>query len=134
MYYLFKNQRAFCSLVFFILMSFKSVFASSNIDAHFKIKAKSRRHQQRVLRSQDSDILILYQQFFAKSMYSKCRWFPSDSGYLKLKSLNCGSGVATLKSIGRFLDEFDADKLTLDTIVDQGHRKFFDFDEGCDVF
>jgi hypothetical protein len=137
-----KNRSALKPLVFFILtitcciLVRASAFASL-IDAKFKIESQlmSESEKSKVnLESPNSMLGFLYKNLFAKSMYSKCRWLPSDSKYLNIKTSECGSGIATIKAVGRFLDEFDADMLTTEKIIDQGHMKFFDFDEGCNVF
>ena len=104
---------------------------ASLIDAKFKLSKKSSVSR---LDQPVNEIGILYKDFLAKSMYSRCRWFPSDSQYLAMISKKCGNTQATLLAFSRFMTEHDADKISEGIINDDGHLRFVDFKNTCDVF
>lgn len=82
-----------------------------------------------------NDVGFLYKKFLAKSMYSHCRWFPSDSQYMLIKSQECGSFRGTLLAFSRFMMEYDADKISKNIVNDHGYIRFLNFgSNNCEIF
>lgn len=81
-----------------------------------------------------TEIEKIYKDVFAKSMYSKCQWLPSDSQYLKIKAKQCGQARGSLLAVGRFLAEADAALISEHAVNDQGRLRFVNLRESCDVF
>ncbi len=127
-YYAFKAIH--CALVLgFSLFPF--VTSAGLIDAKFKLNKKLSSSQNDEL---SNEVSTLYKEFLAKSMYSRCRWFPSDSQYLKIASEKCGNTKGTLLAFSRFMTEPDADKISAGLVNDHGHIRFLDFENTCDIF
>ena len=74
----------------------------------------------------------VYREVFASVIYSKCRWFPSDSEFTRLVSEKCGQLRGTLLGVGRFLNEPHASEISSDIFLDHGHLRFVDFKTQCD--
>jgi len=103
-------------------------FGASLIDAHFKYERKSGSLSQR-----NNALTGLYRGFLAKSMYSRCHWFPSDSQYMKLASAKCGPLKGTLMAIARFMSEPNAQSFNSSVVNDHGRIRFVDFEINCDA-
>ena len=71
-----------------------------------------------------TEIEKIYKDVFAKSMYSKCQWLPSDSQYLKIKTTQCGQARGSFLAVGRFLAEADAALISEHAVNDQGRLRF----------
>lgn len=118
-------------LLFFGLFFFSSLAQASLIDAKFKLT-----RQLSAFRSTKStnEIATLYKDFLSKSMYSRCRWFPSDSQYLAIVSQKCGRLRGTLLAFSRFMTEHDANNISEGIVNDEGHLRFLSFGQSCDLF
>jgi hypothetical protein len=81
-----------------------------------------------------TEIEKIYKDVFAKSMYSKCQWLPSDSQYLEIKSKQCGQARGSLFAVGRFLAEADAALISEHAVNDRGRLRFVNLRESCDIF
>ena len=106
---------------------------ASLIDANFKTqRALGTKASASVASS--NEVHSLYRNVFSKTMYSKCRWFPSDSQFLAIKSKACGSATGTVLAFGRFMSEADAVMVGSEILNDHGHIRFYDLDSSCEVF
>lgn len=103
---------------------------ASLIDAKYKL---SRRLSLSGSHKSTNEISTLYKDFLSKSMYSKCRWFPSDSQYLAISSQKCGRTRGTLLAFSRFMTESDADKISEGIVNDDGHIRFLGFGDNCEL-
>lgn len=120
-----KPRRLWAAPVFFLSFS---VFALSSIDARFKMS----RSGATTLNS--NELTGLYRGVIARSLYSRCQWFPSDSEFMAWKSRECGPLKGTLFAFGRFMMESDASRLGSDTILESGRLRFVDFGGSCEIF
>jgi putative component of membrane protein insertase Oxa1/YidC/SpoIIIJ protein YidD len=124
------SNRPALSLAGFVFLLTLNVSASL-IDENFKlIKSSATKSSY----TQENAVGNLYRGFLSKSMYSKCRWFPSDSEYLKLKSLECGQLRSTILAFARFMSENDASDLASEVLNDHGHIRFLNYKVGCELF
>lgn len=112
-----------------ILLFSGTLEAASLIDANFRLK----RHL-RVESAPTNQLGTLYKGALGKSMYSHCRWLPSDSQYLEISTIQCGAFRGTISAISRFMREYDAHRLTDQVVNDHGLIRFVDFSKDCDVF
>lgn len=80
-----------------------------------------------------TEVGTLYKNFLSKSMYSRCRWLPSDSQYLAIASQRCGRAKGTFLAFSRFMTEHDADKISEGIINDSGFIRFLGFGHSCDL-
>jgi len=132
--------RAFWSRVFLILQGFFTLgvlvlpfegSALSLIDANFKLtRAQSKSRYE----GSSNEVGTLYKDVLSKSMYSRCRWYPSDSQYLALISQKCGRAKGTLFAFSRFMMEADAGRISSGVVNDDGHVRFVDFRDYCEIF
>jgi putative component of membrane protein insertase Oxa1/YidC/SpoIIIJ protein YidD len=117
-------------LICIFLLS-KTADSASLIDAQFKLRRLTPNKLQFSSANQVGD---LYKNFLAKSMYSKCRWFPSDSEYMKITSRQCGQMKGTLLAFSRFMGEHDAYRISKQIVNDHEHIRFLNFGRDCDLF
>lgn len=117
-------------LACFLLLKI-SVQAASLVDATYKVK-----RQLAIVNKADSknEVREAYKNFFAKSMNSQCRWFPSDSEFMSISSLKCGALTGTLSAVSRFMTEHDAAHISLEAVNEKNHLRFIDFEFNCDLF
>lgn len=107
----------------------------SSIDAHFRLKRiKQKSGTVHGSRSHKNEFFLLYKELFSKSMYSECRWMPSDSEYSMWMSQKCGHVKGVVFSVSRFMKESDAYRHSAKTLVDHNHLRFEDFNESCQIF
>lgn len=112
-----------------ILLFGGSLDASSLIDANFRLQ-----RQLKIKAAPTNPLGSLYRGALGKTMYSHCRWFPSDSQYLEIATLHCGAPRGTVLAISRFMREYDAHRITDQFVNDRGLLRFLDFGKSCDVF
>lgn len=105
--------------------------SKSLVDANFKLSRKQ--FSSGDDGNSNSDLGLLYQNVLSKSMYSKCRWYPSDSQYLSLKTKECGAYRGTVLAFSRLMLENDADKISAGVVNESHHLRFVDFGVGCDL-
>lgn len=103
---------------------------ASLIDARFKL---ARQQGQIGRREPPNEVGSLYKNFLAKSMYSQCRWFPSDSEYMKIMSNKCGSARGTVLAFARFMSEHDAYRISEGLVNDHGRIRFLGFRNSCEL-
>ena len=65
-----------------------------------------------------------YKNYLAKTMFSRCDWYPSDSQYLNLVSRRCGQAIGLTLAVSRFMMEADANRISGSWVNDQGHLRF----------
>jgi hypothetical protein len=111
------------------LLYLPSSFATSLIDSQFKLSRQTQNKKQMARQEVD----ILYKQMFSRSMYSNCRWFPSDSEYMRIMSRRCGSAKGLIKGYARFTTEFEAFRLSEGSVNDHGRLRFVQFGDDCDL-
>lgn len=104
---------------------------ASIIDANFKLGRQTQSGNKVITAN---EVSTLYKGFLAKSMYSRCRWFPSDSEYMRIASIKCGAAKGTLLAFSRFMTEHDAYRIAEGMVNDNDHVRFLDFGHGCDFF
>ena len=125
-----KSQLVRYVLAFGLLMIFAPQSQASLIDAKYKLARKlPSSHEGRT----PNEVGNLYKKFLSKSMYSRCRWLPSDSQYLAISSKKCGPIRGTILAFSRFMTEHDADKLSAGVVNDTGRIRFLDFGDNCDL-
>ena len=122
-----KEKVIFFFIVF--LSRLLSATPTSLIDQKFKLG-----RYQNSLNHEKTEIEKVYTDVFSKTMYSKCRWLPSDTQYLKIKTNSCGQARGSILAIGRFIMESDAFMISNETVNDNGHLGFVYSKAGCDVF
>lgn len=105
--------------------------SASLIDAKFKL-SRRQSYSNGLGSVSESEIHTLYKRFLSKSMYSRCRWLPSDSQYLSITSKKCGRLHGTILAFSRFMVEHDADKISEGVVNDNGHIRFVSFGDSCD--
>lgn len=108
--------------------SWPSTPAASAIDAGFRL----RKIESTAPTGLQSPGVRAYQRGFGKILGSQCRYYPSDSRYHVTVSKSCGPFKATLKSMSRFLLEYDAPKLGRPMILLDGKIHYEDLPENCD--
>lgn len=119
-----------CQLFIVGILFSEPIFAASLIDAKFKLQRK----QIKPTVVTSNEIGVLYKDVLAKSMYSDCRWLPSDSQFMAIKSRQCGQGRGFVMAFSRFMTEHDANNFSKDIVVDNGRIHFINFGDGCEVF
>ena len=116
-------------LIFITFLASNSLaFSRNGLDEKFKLGRKAEGG-----RAEKTEIEKIYKDFFAKSMYSKCQWFPSDSEFLKIKTKQCGQARGSLLAIGRFLAEPDASQISVHPINDRNRLRFVNLRESCEI-
>ncbi len=103
---------------------------ASLIDAQFKLTKLAPARKS----GSGNEVAMLYRNVLAKSVYSKCRWLPSDSQYLTIVSQRCGRARGTFLAFARFMTEHDADKISEGAVNDGGHIRFLNFRNSCEFF
>jgi hypothetical protein len=73
----------------------------SSIDAHYLQAAK-------LPASGGAVSVRFYRQGLRGVLFSKCRYFPSDSTFFLEAERSCGTAKASLLTLSRMLDEYDA--------------------------
>lgn len=117
-----------CPMILLLLLSLPS-YGASLIDAQFKLTRATwgaATHRQ--------EVGVLYKNLLARSISSRCRWFPSDSQYMNIVSRKCGSARGTLFAFARFMTEADAFRLGDGAVNDHNHTRFVDFKDDCEFF
>jgi len=123
-----------------LLVCFGSQGASL-IDANFKLHQQTHRSsaQFSMANNTTNDVGSLYKNFLAKSMSSRCRWLPSDSQYMNLKTVKCGQARGTIFAFARFMNESNAADISKDIVSDNHYIRFLNFgdhigENGCEIF
>lgn len=112
----------------FALVTFDQAWSASRIDAQFKVgKLKGSL-------SSKQEVSFLYKNVLARSMASRCRWYPSDSQYMNIVSRKCGSLRGTLFAFSRFMTEADAYRISSGSVIENQQLHFVDFPSDCDAF
>ncbi len=130
-----KKRAANICCAFFILAGLCALPLTSHgslIDARFKLSKKLK--SPHVAASDTTEVGVLYKNVFAKSMYSKCRWYPSDSQYMAIHAKRCGATRGTLLAVARFMTEHDAVHVADEVVNDHNHIRFVDFGGSCELF
>ncbi|MFZ4402630.1 MAG: membrane protein insertion efficiency factor YidD [Pseudobdellovibrionaceae bacterium] len=73
----------------------------------------------------------IYRSAFAPTLYSRCKWFPSDSNYATVAQNKCGATQGALMAFSRFLSEEDAPRMGYNAINNKGHIEYVDFPTRC---
>jgi putative component of membrane protein insertase Oxa1/YidC/SpoIIIJ protein YidD len=113
------------ALIQLVLFTNASLEASL-IDANFKLSKQITTRQ-----NVKNNLAEAYTTIFKQFLYSRCRWLPSDSDYLKIASRHCGVFKGTLFAIARFTNEYDAFLINSDIVNDHQHLRFVDFKFNC---
>ncbi len=79
----------------------------------------------------DSPGVRAYRNLLSRTLGSHCRYFPSDSRYHLTLSKKCGPGRATIKSMSRFLLEYDAPQLGHPFVFEAGTLHYEDLPDDC---
>lgn len=128
--YIFRSLFLQRPLAFILLLFFSLPIKASFVDAKFKLSRKLSASQSA---GSTNEVATLYKDFLSKSIYSRCRWLPSDSQYLTMTSQKCGRLKGTLLAFSRFMTEHDADKISEGIVNDDGHIRFLSFGRNCDL-
>lgn len=72
-----------------------------------------------------------YRQVVAKTLYSHCKWFPSDSRYAQTAQNRCGGVKGGMMAFSRFMMEEDAIKMGYPVINNHDHIESVDFPDEC---
>jgi putative component of membrane protein insertase Oxa1/YidC/SpoIIIJ protein YidD len=124
------DLRFLIPLVLGILLVYSPYASPSLIDAKFKL---SKRLAVSPAEGAASEVAILYRDFLSKSMYSRCRWLPSDSQYLTIMSNKCGRSKGLLLAFSRFMTENDAHLISDGIVNDDNHIRFLDLKDNCEL-
>lgn len=76
--------------------------------------------------------LGLYRQFLSRSMWSRCRWLPSDSNYFRRVRRSCGPAFAAFLSAARILAEPDSARLGKHVVVYGRRVRWIDLAPRCE--
>jgi len=78
-----------------------------------------------------SESVQTYRQVVAKTLYNRCKWFPSDSRYAQIAQKRCGNFQGGLMAFSRFLTEEDAVKQGYPIVNNSNHLESVDFPDEC---
>lgn len=87
--------------------------------------------QRQIKNSPKGAAVSAYHQVFSKTLYSHCRWFPSDSRYAQIAQQKCGAGQGALMAFSRFLYEEDATKMGYPIVINDNHLESVNFPHEC---
>lgn len=72
-----------------------------------------------------------YRNFLSKTLFSDCKWFPSDSAYTQIAQNKCGPLKGALMGIARFMNETDAANIGYPLLIVDHKIHFKDFPNEC---
>ncbi len=102
---LFFPKSHFIKSGFFILVM--SLMACQSLPPlpHHKVSAldQSYRLQRELQVSSQSSAVNLYREGLARTLYSRCKWFPSDSRYAQIAQNRCGAFRGGMMAFSRFM-------------------------------
>lgn len=75
--------------------------------------------------------ISVYRNGIAKTLYSQCKWFPSDSTYTSIAQKKCGVLTGTMLGFARFMNEQDAAYMGYPTVHFRNHLNFVDLPNEC---
>lgn len=124
------------ALAILLILGSQGSHSASLIDANFKqsrMLQPDRSREDTPRNAATNDIGVAYKSLFARSMYSACRWFPSDSEFLKISSQRCGPTRGTVLAFARFMSEHDAERISQGIVVDQNRIRFLGLSNDCNL-
>lgn len=132
--HLFFNKSHFLRSGFFLFLVVLFGGCQSTPDLPLKkMSALDSRYrlEQKIKNKTPTSAVRFYREGLAQTLYSHCRWFPSDSGYAQLAQNRCGSLKGGVMAFSRFLNESDATQLGYPVIINHGHLESVDFFNEC---
>lgn len=80
-----------------------------------------------------SPSIQIYRNVLSKTLYSHCKWFPSDSEYTRLMQKRCGLAQGTLIGFSRFMREEDAAQMGYPIMKATNQLNFVDLPNACSL-
>ena len=72
-----------------------------------------------------------YRSFVAPSLFTRCKWYPSDSQFAMVLQNKCGSIHGGIAAFARFSYEEDASRMGYGIFNDKGQIKYVDMPASC---
>lgn len=96
----------------------------SGLDQKYKLKKK-------LIAAPAEGSVLAYQNIFALTLYSNCKWYPSDSNFAQVAQKKCGTLRGGLMAFSRFLMEEDAVRMGYPLVIYENHLESVDFPDEC---
>ena len=87
--------------------------------------------QSRISENTNTISVQLYRNVLSKTLFSDCKWFPSDSAYTQRAQNKCGPLKGALMGIARFMVESDAAQMGYPLVLVDHKIHFKDFPNEC---